>query len=386
MLGVNYWPAAQAMDWLRAYDPAITRRDFASAAAAGFDTIRVFLRWEDAQPTPTTDRPGRHQPARRRRGRSRGGRRPPARHALHRPHERRQLDSRAGPWAERRATAAFGSSAGGRPCLRETGLRNWYGDPAVVDAQERLATATADALAGHPGIWGWDLGNENSNCTIPPDATSGRSVARTDVHRAQAERSREADHDRPPHGGPRERPCDRAGRGGALVRHRLDARLPDLRRLGGGLDRPRAGAVPRRDHPLAGIRRPGALRGVRPTDLAGAPADGSSSTRPPSPRTRAASSTGFARSVARARSSGASATTPPSSHAVPPFDAAPHELSFGLWRADGTAKAAVSEVTSRAGAACVPPRSPGGWLDIDAATFAADRRYHLRRLYDRFRS
>ena len=51
---------------------------------------------------------------------------------------------------------------------------------------------------------------------------------------------------------------------------------------------------------------------------------------------------------------------------VPPFDAAPHELSFGLWRADGTAKPAVAEVTSRAGAACVAPGSPGDWLDIDA--------------------
>ena len=54
MLGVNYWPAAQAMDWLRVYDPAITRRDFARAREAGFDTIRVFLRWEDAQPTADT--------------------------------------------------------------------------------------------------------------------------------------------------------------------------------------------------------------------------------------------------------------------------------------------------------------------------------------------
>ena len=54
MLGVNYWPAAQAMNWLRVYDPAITRRDFARARDAGFETIRVFLRWEDAQPTEDT--------------------------------------------------------------------------------------------------------------------------------------------------------------------------------------------------------------------------------------------------------------------------------------------------------------------------------------------
>ena len=53
-LGVNYWPAEVAMAWLEAYDPAITRRDFERAARAGLDSVRIFLRWEDAQPTPTT--------------------------------------------------------------------------------------------------------------------------------------------------------------------------------------------------------------------------------------------------------------------------------------------------------------------------------------------
>jgi hypothetical protein len=69
---------------------------------------------------------------------------------------------------------------------------------------------------------------------------------------------------------------------------------------------------------------------------------------------------------------------------TPPFAEAPHELTFGLWRADGTAKAAVNEVTARAGAACVPSRTPGPWLDIDVATFEADRRFQLARLYGRF--
>ena len=91
------------------------------------------------------------------------------------PHERRQLDSRVGGRRGSRATPAFASSAAARPAPPQAGIRNWYGDSAVVDAQERLATATADALAGHPGVWGWDLGNENSNCTIPPDAASAEA-------------------------------------------------------------------------------------------------------------------------------------------------------------------------------------------------------------------
>ena len=60
-LGVNYWPAQLAMGWLQAYDPGVTRRDFLRAKSVGFDTIRIFLRWEDAQ--PTAHRRRSHRPA-----------------------------------------------------------------------------------------------------------------------------------------------------------------------------------------------------------------------------------------------------------------------------------------------------------------------------------
>ena len=43
-----------------------------------------------------------------------------------------------------------------------------------------------------------------------------------------------------------------------------------------------------------------------------------------------------ARGLHRAPCFGASATTRRRSHAVPPFDLAAHERSFGLWRADGS--------------------------------------------------
>src|SRR4051794_8673641 len=49
-LGVNYWPAEHAMDWLAEYDPTVTRRDFDRAAAAGLDCLRIFVRWADIQP------------------------------------------------------------------------------------------------------------------------------------------------------------------------------------------------------------------------------------------------------------------------------------------------------------------------------------------------
>jgi hypothetical protein len=55
--------------------------------------------------------------------------------------------------------------AGGR--LTDARLRNWYSDPVVARAQAWLAGQAATALAGHPALWAWDLGNENSNACAP---------------------------------------------------------------------------------------------------------------------------------------------------------------------------------------------------------------------------
>ena len=386
MLGVNYWPAAQAMDWLRAYDPAITRRDFARARAAGFDTIRVFVRWEDAQPTADTidaavlgrlvDAADAAVEAGVRllvtlfTGHMSGvnwipawavggaRRRPPLSHRLRR------------DGAARRAS---GSATGTR-------------DAEVVDAQERLAAATADALAGHPGVWGWDLGNENSNCTVPPDRGAGEAwLERMSTALRHGDPGRpitiglhmeDLENDRVI--GPAEaaRWCDVVSMHGYPIYADWAAGSTDQRAACRSSPRSPAGSQPARRcssrssacRPRAGRAGEGLLDEAAAAEYTGRVLDG----------LRAVGCRGaflwcFSDYAADLSS-------------VPPFDAAPHELSFGLWRADGTAKPAVAEVTSRAGAACVPPGSPGDWLDIDAATFAEDRRHHLRRLYGRFRA
>ena len=54
------------------------------------------------------------------------------------------------------------------------GLRNWYSDGEVAQAQALLAGEAAAALAGHGSLWAWDLGNENSNCVVPSDRAQAR--------------------------------------------------------------------------------------------------------------------------------------------------------------------------------------------------------------------
>ena len=76
-------------------------------------------------------------------------------------------------------------------------------------------------------------------------------------------------------------------------------------------------------------------------------------------------------------------------YAEPPFDEAVHERTFGLWRADGSAKPTVAELAARQGrqrktspSAHTP--SAQTWIDIDPAEFALDPKGQLGRLYNRY--
>ena len=53
-VGVNYWPARSAMRWWTMFDPGEVLVDFDRIAAAGLDSVRIFLMWEDFQPSPDT--------------------------------------------------------------------------------------------------------------------------------------------------------------------------------------------------------------------------------------------------------------------------------------------------------------------------------------------
>ena len=244
----------------------------------------------------------------------------------------------------------------------------------------------ATALAGHPGVWMWDLGNENSNCTIPPDAAAaeawlermtsalrsadpGRPIT-VGLHMEDLEDDRRI--------GPAEaaRHCDFVSMHGYPAYTRLGRRA-----------RPTTGSCP--SSPL--ITRwlaggadvlfeefglpTGARAGTGPSTLTGESA--------------AAAYTGRALDgLHRAGCTGALlwcfADYDAALHHRPPFDEAPHERSFGLWRADGSAKPAVAEVTARVGRIRMPPPTAQEWLNISPEEFLTDRRRHLARLYQRY--
>lgn len=376
------------MGWWSAFDPAEVEADLARIAACGLDSVRVFLTWEDFQPAP-----GRVDREMLRRlvvvadlAAGLGLALIPTLFTGH-----MSGVNRIPPWALGGSDGdpRFRVVSGGSVVRR--GLRNWYSDPAVGDAQVLLATEAATALAGHEAVWAWDLGNENSNCVVPPGSSSARawlarlsSAIRTadetalvtvGLHMEDLEEDRRL--------GPREasQVCDLLSMHGYPIYARwangpTDAELlPFLARmthwLGDGRDvlftefglptyrrdeprEPSTGAATLVEEDAAAAYTTAALEGLRRAGCLGA----------------------FLWCYS---------DYDPALWQQPPFDLAPHERTFGLWRSDGSPKPAVAAVAAFVGAERCTAGYPDPWIDIDRDEFLLDPSAQLPRLYRRYR-
>ena len=52
VLGLNYQPRRKAMYWWHEFDAGEVREDFTLIRELGLTKVRVFLLWDDFQPTP----------------------------------------------------------------------------------------------------------------------------------------------------------------------------------------------------------------------------------------------------------------------------------------------------------------------------------------------
>src|SRR5689334_3032691 len=165
-LGINYWPVSSAMYWWRRFDASEVKSDFQRIRAAGFDSVRIFLLWEDFQPLPThissqalnnlvtvADIAAHNDLSLM-----------PTLFTGHMSGVNWIPDWALESWPAR--SPRFRVVAGGRVVNRD--IKNWYSDKRVIRAQARLAGEVAAALGKHPALWAYDLGNENSNCVVPP--------------------------------------------------------------------------------------------------------------------------------------------------------------------------------------------------------------------------
>lgn len=175
-VGVNYWPRRKAMYWWKDFDHDEVAAEFDVIAGLGLSLVRIFLLWEDFQPTPATV----------------------ASSALD------HLEAVADVAAERElgldVTFFTGHMSGpnwappwllggstpvpeGRQVISGEDLdagpyRNPFVDPMALDAAELLLREVVGRLRGHAGVWAWNLGNEPDNFAVPPDAAAGPAWAR----------------------------------------------------------------------------------------------------------------------------------------------------------------------------------------------------------------
>ena len=381
-VGVNYWPASSAMRWWRRFDAGEVDRDFARIRGAGGDLVRFFLLWEAFQPAPTTV----------------------SDHAL--AHLRTVADSAQRHELRIMPTLFTGHMSGANfvpkwalgakapsPRFRviasdrvvERAMRNWYTDPLVFEAQALLARESARALAGHPALWGWDLGNENSNCCAPPTSDDGRrwlDRIASAIHSADPAcaitlglHMEDLEDDR--HIGPAEAAevCD------VLCMHGYPIYAPWCRST---TDVELVAFLTEVTRWLAGGKKDVLFAEFGAPTRDGDPdAERGSSPLLGEEEAGRYTESAFARLHAAGAVGGmvwCYADYDQEIWSEPPLDRAPHERHFGLWRADGTPKPAAAALREWSGRPRTAPRPPP-WAASDRTAFYKAPRDTLVRLY-----
>jgi endo-1,4-beta-mannosidase len=394
-LGINYWPARTAMGWWTAFERSEVARDFTRIAASGFDSIRLFLTWEDFQPTPeSVDQ-----------------------QMVERLVETFGIAKSSGlsviptlftghmsgvNWIPPWALGGAGGDARFRVVsdrrLAAPRLRNWYTDEVVLGAQSRLASELAGALAGHDALWAWDLGNENSNCVVPPSKAEARNwllrisdairgadadaLVTVGLHMEDLEQDRQLG------------PAEAAGACDFLQMHGYPGYAAWAR---GPTDETLLPFLARVTRWLAGgaevVFAEFGVPTYRRGDLEGERARRTCQTELVEEEEAASY---IERSLLALLGSGCTgallwchADYVPEIWENPPLDKAVHERCFGIWRADGSPKPALAAVEKFAKLQAAPrthesEQSDAAWIDIDQDEFYRAPGAHLPRLYRRY--
>jgi endo-1,4-beta-mannosidase len=178
-LGVNYWPRRKAMYWWPDFDRGEVAEEFDVIESLGMSVVRIFLLWDDWQPSADAVSPERL--------RDLGV-------VLDLAAERGLgLDvtfftgHMSGPnWSP---GWLLDPAASGHPSpyvrqvvsggvVVDTPYRNMFHDPAALDASRLLIESVVGEYRDHAGVWMWNLGNEPDLFAHPHDAMSGRSWVR----------------------------------------------------------------------------------------------------------------------------------------------------------------------------------------------------------------
>jgi len=177
ILGVNYWPRRKAMSWWSHFDAGEVREEFTIIKELGLTLVRIFLLWDDWQPTPQRVNS----------------------QALM--HLETVGDIAADLGLRLDVTFFTGHMSGPNwapgwmlqrdrplpPRVRQLvsggeivncGYLNPFTDPVALQAETLLLQTVVSRFKDHPAIGLWNLGNEPDLFAWPADAAGGRAWTR----------------------------------------------------------------------------------------------------------------------------------------------------------------------------------------------------------------
>lgn len=172
ILGVNYWPRRKAMYWWKNFEAQEVEEEFSLIRDLGLGLVRIFLLWEDFQPTPDTisektleclvtvadiaAQKGLTLDVTFFTGHMSGPNWVPP----------WLLDGPCPPINRQRETISQGKVVDRR-------YRNPFHDPEALEAEKLLLSTVVLALKDHPAIALWNLGNEPDLLAWPRNHEEG---------------------------------------------------------------------------------------------------------------------------------------------------------------------------------------------------------------------
>jgi endo-1,4-beta-mannosidase len=172
-LGVNYWPRRKAMYWWSYFDATEVQEEFGIIKDIGLNLVRIFLLWDDWQPTPERVNPETLNNLEAVcdiaasldlklditffTGHMSGANWAPG-WMLRRDHPLPPLVHRV--------------VSGGENV--DCGYHNQYTDPVTIQAEELFLKAVVQRFHDHPAVGMWNIGNEPDLFVWPPDSPTGR--------------------------------------------------------------------------------------------------------------------------------------------------------------------------------------------------------------------
>jgi endo-1,4-beta-mannosidase len=175
LLGINYWPRRSAMYMWERFDLGEIHEDAARIKELGLDVVRFFLMWEHFQPsrermdTTMLDNFARVMDV----FGDAGLRAMPTLFCGHMSGVNWLPD-----WSLDSNTPHGGFRTIANGNTSRYGIGDFYADPRLLDAQLLFAQEAGACVRGHPALYAWDLGNEFSNLREPatPDAAAAWSA------------------------------------------------------------------------------------------------------------------------------------------------------------------------------------------------------------------